>query len=628
MNLLTRPIVRTLAFAAAMAAAIPALARGVDDFKLSRAMPSDVFMAVHSRSHEGQEFLNKQMERVWKALEDAHLERDIKKMFRAMAEEGGETPESFDEKWQKFSDLAAGVQWAALAEQEFAFGMRLDAGGPVPMPQWVMLMVPKEGTAQENFDGLARMLETLTGLAPPGELALSKDETGDTVIHKVGFANVPVPMGVALARHKDTLVISFGTTMVDQVLGMLDGKGGEPLAATDRFKQAFSGLPEGKDGLMFIDMVRLMSQLRTITSNIMNQAMGPEADPKLQALPGKIFDAIDVWEYVAAVGTTQDKRTTETSLTMLRENAKSTPVYKMFYSNGALEEPLKFIPKEAGDMSVTSGVDFSAMYREITQFIRENVPDGEANVQQFEDMCRAELGLDIQKDILAWIKGEIRYFTIPGKTPYSPGETVVLISVHDADKAREMVGRMLDAIEPELVKQNGSIGDAEVEGAEGFKSVKHPMLGMMPIGTPTIGVAKDQLIISTSPRAIAKALAVAEGAESFAGNERFQKEGVNAGSNVAALSFSDLTGFGEQIGGLLQMVPMIAMMAPQDAMPPQAQAIFSMLSRLGPVVQQIDFLLSTSSVTTFDGKQVLTKTVTNYRESPKAQAAESSGGEQ
>jgi hypothetical protein len=420
-------------------------------------------------------------------------------------------------------------------------------------------------------------------------------------------------------------MIGFGTTMPEQVLGMLDGKGGEPLAETARFKQAFSSLPAPKDGLMFVDVVRLMTQLRAITSNIMSQAMGPEADPMIQALPGKIFDAIDVWEYVASVGDTQDKHTTETTLTVLRDNAKSTPIYKIFYSNGPLADPLKFVPAEAGDVGVSSGVDFSAMYREITQFIRDNVPEGEANVQQFEDMVRTEAGLDIQKDILSWIKGEIRYFSIPGKTPYSPGETVVLVSVKDADKAREMIGRLLDTVEPMLVQQNGSIGDAEVEGGEGFKSIQHPMMGMMPIGRPTIGVAQDQLIISTSPKAIGKALAVT-GENGFAKNERFQKEGVNASSNVTELSFSDMTGFGEQLGGALQMVPMIAMMVPQNELPPQAQAIFSMLSRLGPVVQQIDFLLSTSGVTTFDGKQTLTKTVTNYRESPKAQTA--AGGEQ
>ena len=83
-----------IAAAVVLMLAAPALAGGIDDFKLTRAIPADAFMAVHSRGHDGQAFVNEQFERVWKALENSRLDRDLRRLFKKMAEQehatGGE----------------------------------------------------------------------------------------------------------------------------------------------------------------------------------------------------------------------------------------------------------------------------------------------------------------------------------------------------------------------------------------------------------------------------------------------------------------------------------------------------------------------------------------------------------
>ena len=65
LGLMRRKIVLTL-FAAACA--LPAWAGGIDDFSLTRAIPADAFLAVHTRNHDGLTFLNKQYDRVWQAF--------------------------------------------------------------------------------------------------------------------------------------------------------------------------------------------------------------------------------------------------------------------------------------------------------------------------------------------------------------------------------------------------------------------------------------------------------------------------------------------------------------------------------------------------------------------------------
>jgi hypothetical protein len=105
-------------------------------------------------------------------------------------------------------------------------------------------------------------------------------------------------------------------------------------------------------------------------------------------------------------------------------------------------------------------------------------------------------------------------------------------------------------------------------------------------------------------------------AEDFSQNERFQKEGIPPDGKVTALSFTDLTKLGEELGQMLQMAPMIGMMAPDVMKNPLAQGVLNMVGKLGRVVKRLDFFQSSASRTTFDGKTVVMKTVTTYREPP------------
>ncbi|MCH8218936.1 MAG: hypothetical protein IH892_19430, partial [Planctomycetes bacterium] len=214
---------------------------------------------VHARGHDGQAFLKQQWARVWKAVEEAHFERDIKKMITAMnAAQGEGAVEDFENHWRQVSDLLAGVEWSTLWEREFAFAMKLE----FPFPQFVMLMVPPADKVKSDFDGLSAFLKTMAGFGGD-ELTLTEDDQGDTVIHKLGYANVPFPVEFTLALHKHTLRIGFGATMPEQVLAMLQGQSGTTLASTPRFQQAFGKLPTPTDSLTFFDAAKLYSQLGT-----------------------------------------------------------------------------------------------------------------------------------------------------------------------------------------------------------------------------------------------------------------------------------------------------------------------------------------------------------------------------
>ena len=81
-------------------------------------------IAIHHRGHAGQEFVNKQYERVWAAVEKQGFDRDIKRMMRGAIQEQDGDVAKFDEQWQKITDLSAKVMWSKLCERESAFALK------------------------------------------------------------------------------------------------------------------------------------------------------------------------------------------------------------------------------------------------------------------------------------------------------------------------------------------------------------------------------------------------------------------------------------------------------------------------------------------------------------------------
>jgi hypothetical protein len=639
-----------LAVALTLTILLPAAwAKGIDEFQLAKAIPADAFLAVHTRDHAGKEFVNRQFARVWEAVAKQRFDRDLKRLFKAMQQEQlppGQEPEGFDEQWQQMSDLFTSVDWGNLGKREFAMGMKLG----FPMPEMVMLMMPPEDRLKESFEGLEGIAKALVELAE-GQLTLATEEDRGAVIHRLTVVDTPFPFSMVVGRHRDVIVAGFGTTMLEQSLALLRGEGGEALASTRRFQQAFQKLPAPTDELTFFDVARFMGQLRQIVRaaiGTMEPAAPAEGEPgyeefvQWKALPGKIIDTLDIWEYMAAVSTTDGMRTVTDAVTVLHDDAKSRPFYAVLYGNQPLREPLKYVPREVGNFWVTSGVDLHALYKLVIRIIREDVPNGEQMIAQFEAATKGSaappptpgqegvegepagqptaggLGLDIEKDIIAWIGGKLVTFSIPGPTPYSPGEWALMVSVRDEAKAREMLGLLFDTIEPILAGQNGSVVDAEIEGAEGFKSVVYPMLAMMGMTKPTLGVKDGWLFFGSSPTVIASTLKVAAGeTANFSTNDRFVKEGIAPEGRVTSLSFQDMRKWGEQLGQALQMVPMMQMAAPQLARDPKMQALFSMISKAGRIVRELNFFQSSASRTTFDGRVAMTKMIVNYREPPK-----------
>ncbi|MFH1747073.1 MAG: hypothetical protein ABIG44_08520 [Planctomycetota bacterium] len=598
-----------------LALALPAVA-GIKDFKLAGAIPADATIVWQTRDHDGLAFIKEQHARVWKKIEEQHFEKDLRTFFKGLWQQNGGEIEEFEQQWQQFNDLLLGVEWGGLAEEEFAFAMKLS----FPTPEIVTLFKSSPDKAASNYEGLVAILTNLRSFAGEGELVLSTQGEGDSLVHTLGVAESPFPLGLMLAREQGTIMIAFGQTLPEQTLALLHGEEGQALIKTERFQTAFKQLPAPTDNLFFIDTARFLGQVRAVMDGAISMAdpTGEELEPEIKALPAKILEEVDIFDYIAAVATTDGMKTTADASAVFKDDAKNKALYKTLCGNGVLTEPLKFIPENAQNFSVWSGVNIRALYDGVIAFIGKSVPEGEQMLLEWE-AAKADLketaGINFEEDILGWIGGGLGTFTIPGKSAYSPSSSVFMLSVKDEDKARAMIDRLMLEIAPFLEQQSGMVRDAKIEGAEGFSVIVHPMLAML--GQPTLGVAHGQLLIGSNTAAVEAALNTAAGeTPNFSTNKRFIAEGLKVESEVSMLEFTDLTKLGEELGQVFKMVPMIGMFVPELAQNPFGRAMLTAASKVGNVVEELNFFQSRCSQTTFDGQKMYTKTITNYREPP------------
>lgn len=625
---MTRVSVARWALLALMSLAVrPVLAEGAAEYRLSKAVPSNAFLAVHTRGHEGQAFVNEQWARVWTTIEKQRFDRDLKRIMRDIqAQETGGTldpaaAEAFEAQWTQMLDLVSGVDWRNLASTECAFAMTLG----FPTTEMVVIMVPKADTTEKSFKGFEAIAKTVAEMAGPA-LALATDGSGDTVTHRITVTAAPFPIGFTVARQKDVLLVGFGSKFVDESLALLNGGEGKPLASTERFQKAVGQLSTQKnDTLAFVDLQLLMKQVRTLMDEMFKMAANEGAEASeaetVKRVLGKLIDDLDMWDYVVAAEYTEGMKTTGEELTFLQSDAKSRALYPVIYGNGALRDPLKFVPKGADGVSATSGINLLAAYQAVMKFVREEVPDGESALAAWDEQQKS-MDFNVENDLLSWIQGSFISFTVPGPSSAAAGEFAYLLAVSDESKARAALDRLTDLIAPMIRDNNGRLEPAVEEPLAGFRSVFHPMIGMMGIKSPTYGVKDGWMFVASSPEAVLMSLSTSEGKqENFTKNERFVSEGLPVGKDVCTVEFSDLTAMGEGIGAALQMGSFFAGMNPELSKNPVAKAAVSMLGKVGAVARAVDFYQSSCTVATFDGTKQVSRSVTNYRESPAAKAA-------
>jgi hypothetical protein len=156
-----------------------------------------------------------------------------------------------------------------------------------------------------------------------------------------------------------------------------------------------------------------------------------------------------------------------------------------------------------------------------------------------------------------------------------------------------------------------SIEEVEIGDSDKFVQVSHPMMMMI---RPVIGIHEGWLVIGSSESSITKCFETAQGErKSIAKSERFEKEGLVPDGPFTFLSWTDMSSFGDQMAQAFAMMGFAGAMIPDKPGAAAVRGVFELMSDLAPVFQEIDFILSTATVSTFEGDLMHSKTVYNYK---------------
>jgi len=608
-------------------------------YTLGRFIPADVWMYVHGVHNEERAFLEKE----WGEVCDAFMASGVLDEFQTLFMSQMSEQERSDAEGALSTaiSLIKQVDWAGLTAREVAFAYRLNdiKMGPNGPEQdffdYIALFRGSPESLDKNTQGLVAILKQLAGLSEDVKLEQPDAEKPHWKLTIAG-----APFSVQLLRRDDVIGIFMGNRGGDDVMRLMSGASDvQSIISTERFVTALAKTTAPEDSVAYFDMRRLMGTVggyMEMGAKSVKEQDNPEATAWM-GMAVKLLDLCDVIDYVIVTEETQGKRALTHEVTVVRADRMDSPIIKLVSDRKPFEKFDTYIPAEATGFSVGTGIDLERLYQLLVSFARDHVPGGADGVKKMETWM-AERGFDPQRDIFSWWSGEYVMVSLPAAmaTQMGGGDGVLLIRVKNAELARQKIDAgitRLQAVLAELQQaQMLTITPAGEVEAEGFRAINSPMMMMAGGLRPVFGFTGDWMMIGTSSSAVNKCLKTASGeAPSVLKNERFTSEGMVPRGPVSSASFKDLSNLAHE---MTQMMMGFALMGAFVQANPDMQPVgkvLQILTKLGPVVQHLDFFSSQSSISRVEGPVWRTDSVITYKatagEPPKApESAGEKGG--
>lgn len=603
---------RSLLAPIVLLALVPATqAQRAQEFTLVKAVPADVFVYVHGVYNPEHDFLREHWGKVRAAFKKSGVIEDVHTLIGSSLAQPGER-EKFENLWKRAGELIDGVDWSARVH-EWAYASRMSA----PLPEYMVLLRFDEDKAARNAEAFAAVLkeiESAAGGEADGVTYTEQQVHGGTV-RSLGFREAPF-FNVRVAVRGPIVALAVDRSLVAESFALLaDGGDKKALVESERYRQAMANLPPPEDMVAFFDVGAMLDGMKELMKHWGGQAGEDEDAQEVMRVVRKVLDEFAFLDYCASTARTEDFRQETASIVTLAPGAEKSRLYKAFVGPEAVERFDRFIPKNATGYWVSSGIDWSALYAAVLDFIGEEVSGGQGLLAEWEK-TQNRIGFHPQRDLFSWLGSEMVSVSLPAAalTPFSSEDSVFMVKVRDEKLAQEKVTAGLDKLNQLLasVQQPLASQPAEIEGAEGFRTVTHPLVALFL--RPVYGVAEGYLIIGSSPGAVEACLATARGDRpSVARNERVNREGLIPKGPVTSASFSDMTSLGRNLAGMLGGLGMASAMIPAEQDTKPIKGLIGILGKLAPVAMQLDFFQSKSSVTTFRENAWHTRSVINYK---------------
>lgn len=580
---------------------------------IARGVPEGALVFAQWKHNPERDYLTPYYEDVWKAFQQSGIVEEAVRLLTASMPE--KEREAIAAQWKGWTEILRKVDWEAFIAHEFVMGMNAQAIPGMPMPTMMprfFLRVDAERLGP-NMEALGAIFTKLAGLRPERTEALLADEAGAKWA-MIQMKDPPLPFGLFAAAQDGVFALGFEKGAVAESLRLIRGEtqvgaeaGAKPLVETERFAKAFAGLPEAEDGKAYVDVRGLVAFYRQLVDLAgLQAAQDPRFAPYVPAVK-KLVGEFDVAESIASVETTEGQRLHTFSATRMREGWEDGAFFKIVANRVLPEGYSRWIPASATSFSAMAGINFLALYQQLTAFVEKEVPNGPKLLERWAGI-QEKIEFHPGEDLFSWIEGTVVRFGAPAAAPNPLGgsqDSIFVLSVRDVDKAKQKVDGWVDRLLKSLPPDQAMVQVTDAPGLDGFKSITFVP---MPLIKPTFGFWKDEgvpggtLIFGTSDSAIKLALAARKGEAKDLREHPFVKEmgGMPTGV-VTGASYQDLA---RSFGELAQMCGMITMFAafiPEDREEAKVvKQVLSLVPRLSPVLYKLRFLQTSANVTTYD----------------------------
>jgi hypothetical protein len=506
-GVLALPLSPAAAAAAAEAAAAP--------LTLGKFVPADVHMYAGGKDSPER---NRLLAAYWRAFEklvDSGIARDIFDLATIEM-----SPKEREEalSWAKLVlRLVKMPDWEALAQDEVAFAFKLF----MPVPEYLVLFkVPKDSVEARRGE-FVKMFKEVAALAP-NQITVREEKRFGASMGRMSFGGAPIAMIVA--TKADVVALSTSDRLLGESLRLMDAeKPTGSIVMQGRFREAFEGLPAPEDGLMYFDLAGYLNFLRGILVMAGGAAGGDPMAAGLISIVDIVLEESARMHTVASVDRTEgDRMFSDTRIAFSQEGGESGFFEGLIKDREPLRNYDRVVPRDALTFYATVGIDPEELYTAILGLVRDHMPDGEKLLGFWEKM-QAEVGFNLQRDLLSWLHGGGGWVTLPGG-PWGT-ETVLFVRVKDAEKAEAMLERIGSIVQDYLASRGQRIEYVEIPGTEG--SLYEIRIEALPFLRPVVGVPSGMLVISSSGDAVRHIVETMRGnAPAIQDNPRFTALGL------------------------------------------------------------------------------------------------------
>ncbi|GJM25659.1 MAG: hypothetical protein DHS20C16_20740 [Phycisphaerae bacterium] len=374
------------------------------------------------------------------------------------------------------------------------------------------------------------------------------------------------------------------------------------------------------DSLRDIPKFQEIVGLATLKATEMTKKESGSNEEGAIRLVNRLMDLPAMIDYTATTIRTEGYSVYTDSRVALTETAKDKPFYPVFggkLSKTKVAEFAKYLPKETVSYEVISAIDLNAFYKFVEDSFKIVGEDGAQAWGEWESL-QESVSFDFQKEVLSWFEGGAANVMLEG------GGWASVMNVTDADLAQKQVSRFVEFMSTkmgEMSQQNPMMAmfamrrvPVEHDELKGFETIYS---AMNPMPMAVWGVADGKLLAGSSIEAVEMCLNTAKGTHpGIDKNERVMSEAIVPDKDFFSATLTDQRNMGKEIQAMIGVISMVSGMMPMMIPDPEPRAIIGkiagMVAKLSPVAGKIDFYKSSSTCTTFDGKNFWTKQVTHY----------------